>query len=382
MANYTRVKLSGIDTYKGMASLYLRGKRLVIRLPDTVELGRNKYWSTGLPATNQGINKGMQLLSLINNDIVFEQFDPSLEKYKPAHKRETYLKEVERLVGSETPLIELWGMYCDFKAINHKESYVDYLRVTIGDRIRDTKVENIHDSDAVLKALVKNTTEKTTKRVLEKISALFKWCLDKKIIAEVPNPYPQVVKVFCMEMGQSEPPEARPLSRKEEAELFTKMAAKYHGIINFCLLTGCRPSEAIGIEWQDIHLEEDYLTIGRSIRVKGKKVYKSSSSKTGRRRKFPINDQLKEHLSQQDTTYDLVHPNPDSSGAPFTYDSYFHAWKKAMPKDTTPYSCRDTFISKQIELGIPPAVVAKWVDNSVILIEQRYLKVGEYLKPI
>jgi integrase len=45
-------------------------------------------------------------------------------------------------------------------------------------------------------------------------------------------------------------------------------------------------------------------------------------------------------------------------------------------RNTTPYSCRDTFITEQIAKGTPVAIVARWVDNSPEIIDKRYFDIS------
>jgi len=382
MSNYLRIKLDSTPPLIGQASLYKRGNRLIIRFPDCVGLGRNKYWSTGLPDSVDGLCVAKQLLNMINSDIVFGQFDPQLEKYKPLYKREKYLEEVERLIGSDTPLYDLWVMYCDYKAETAKESYMDKLRVTIGSVIKKIDIKNIHDSQAVIRALKSVTTNYMADLVLVKLSTLYEWCLTKKIIKGENNPYPGVLREFRLNNKFNKVMTPRPLTSKELDHLFTTINIRYHNLIKFCLMVGCRPSEAVGIEWQDVNLEEGYIYLGRSIRIKNGKIYKEITSKNGKVRPFPLNDALKAHIESLPKICDLVNPNPDQPGKPFVYDSYANAWRRVMPKDTTPYCCRDTFISNQIEKGIPPAIVAKWCDNSISVIEKHYLKISNNVKPL
>lgn len=40
--------------------------------------------------------------------------------------------------------------------------------------------------------------------------------------------------------------------------------------------------------------------------------------------------------------------------------------------DTTPYSCRDTFITTQLIKGVPSSVIAKWCDTSTQMIDKNY----------
>jgi hypothetical protein len=53
----------------GQATLYVRQKRLYIRIPDTIGLGRNKYIATRLQNTVTGLAKANTLLQIVNNDV-------------------------------------------------------------------------------------------------------------------------------------------------------------------------------------------------------------------------------------------------------------------------------------------------------------------------
>jgi integrase len=72
------------------------------------------------------------------------------------------------------------------------------------------------------------------------------------------------------------------------------------------------------------------------------------------------------------------------NGQYFNYDTFYsRAWKTLAEKvtglKTTPYSTRDTFITRQIEKGKPIAIIAKWVDNSTAIIEKNYLDTAAIL---
>jgi hypothetical protein len=48
----------------------------------------------------------------------------------------------------------------------------------------------------------------------------------------------------------------------------------------------------------------------------------------------------------------------------------------------TPYNCRDTFITIQIERGMTSDIVARWVGNSPEVIRKHYLGQIEMLRPL
>jgi inosine/xanthosine triphosphate pyrophosphatase family protein len=72
---------------------------------------------------------------------------------------------------------------------------------------------------------------------------------------------------------------------------------------------------------------------------------------------------------------------PSAKGKPINYNNFCNnAWNKLVDPikpDTTPYSCRDTFITTQILKGVPESVIARWCDTSVEMIQQHY---ADFLK--
>jgi len=70
----------------------------------------------------------------------------------------------------------------------------------------------------------------------------------------------------------------------------------------------------------------------------------------------------------------LVFPAP--RGSPLNYRNFSRrAWSKLVDPikpDTTPYSCRDTFITRQLLQGVPSTVIAKWCDTSTQMIDKDY----------
>ncbi len=160
--------------------------------------------------------------------------------------------------------------------------------------------------------------------------------------------------------------------------------AHYAPLVEFWFLTGCRPSEAIGLQWK--HVSEDCQFIyfreavtkagtGRLTRVKG--------SKNNRIRTFPCSARLRVLLfsvrPKVVAAEAPVFPSPE--GRLIRYDNFCkRAWEKIVDPikpNTTPYSCRDTFITTQILKGIPETAIAEWCDTSVTMIQKHY---ADFLK--
>ena len=97
-----------------------------------------------------------------------------------------------------------------------------------------------------------------------------------------------------------------PLSRTEQDILlrFVKNNNFYSNslpLIAFLLSTGCRISEALGMTWDDINLEERYISVNHQVIYKKKGtsiVYFAAPTKTKKERKIPIQDDLIKILKQ------------------------------------------------------------------------------------
>ncbi|MGH2415545.1 MAG: tyrosine-type recombinase/integrase, partial [Microcystaceae cyanobacterium] len=157
--------------------------------------------------------------------------------------------------------------------------------------------------------------------------------------------------------------------------------AHYAPLVEFWFKTGCRPSEAIGLRWENVSLDCSIITFCCSIVSCHGRNISVNKSKNNRTRKFPCSESLRTLLlSIRPNDYnpdDLVFPSP--SGKPVNYTNFSkRAWKtivNPIKPNTTPYSCRDTFITNQIVCGAPETAIAKWTDTSVEMIEKHYADV-------
>ena len=124
----------------------------------------------------------------------------------------------------------------------------------------------------------KGLAPRTINRMMESIRAAFKWALegDRKYVDK--NVFKQVKPLSVDE-------NVRPIYKNELARLLQAMASdgtrgkEFLRYILFCLNTGCRRSEAINIEWQDVDLSRQTLMFRRT--------------KTHKQRAVPINAELK-----------------------------------------------------------------------------------------
>ncbi len=180
-----------------------------------------------------------------------------------------------------------------------------------------------------------------------------------------------------------------PFSRAERSQVITAFKSHYYyrhyaPLVEFLFLTGCRPSEAIALQWKHIFPEE--ILFEQAFVYGGKRgIVLKYSLKTQLKRKFPINEQLCQllhaHRSDDAAPNDYVFVGP--RGKRIDWGNFnTRAWKAILAslaeiEYRNPYQTRHTFCSLCREAGIASVQIAKWVGNSAAMIDRIYAKAVE-----
>lgn len=365
--------------------------RLRIRFPRSLFGGRLKFLALRMSDTPGNRVKAEKIIQAVNADIELGRFDLSLESYKPYYHQKKHLKAVEELYP-DVSLTQLWNQYVDYKISIVKENTINYYKSVVFPLIQRSKIHSPYQSLELREWLINNTTEGCTKRVLQQVCAAFKWGLKHGLVKGV-NPYLGMASEFKHPYEHNEPePNAFSQAQKLQVlEVFQShngswnkrgyyggsKYSHYYPFVKFLFLTGCRPSEAVGLTWNQVNSK--YIYFDRSITHFRGKIYCSSKSKNNRNRKFPLYEELRQLL--EEIKPEEIEPNqlvfPAPKGGAINYPNFSQrAWKtlvNPIKPDTTPYSCRDTFITEQVIQGVTPSIVAKWCDTSANVIEKYYL---------
>jgi integrase len=364
-------------TPTGECSIVVRSGRLRLRISRSVSAtGNQQEIGLGMADTQAARVVAAQILADVQLDIYNGKLDPTLAKYKRIEqfKRET--------------VYGLWSRYVDYKSASIKPSTLDYYRRIIGDKLQLVP-QAIDRALDVRDWLLTHTTPAFTARILIHYSSAVDWGIRHDLIELVKNPYDG--------MGQdlkpnTQPPGADAFSRDEKESILNAFLTShfydyYYPFVYFLFLTGCRPSEAIGLRWRDISEDLEFIKFSGSIVQVNSAAVRMEGSKTNRFRKFPINGELRDLLeacqsqAQKSPAHDrLVFPAPKSPKSIDYINFSKRAWAKIVTpivgRKTTPYNCRDTFITEQVAAGIPTQVIAKWVDNSPRMIDRKYFDVS------
>lgn len=380
---------------KGSVGVECFQDRLRLRLPRQVCGSNKRYISLNLADTSENRQLGEQKAHQIELDIASGCFDETLAKYKPQrHLSIVTLGKQQKILT----ISDLWDRYIDHKRPSLKPRTLDKLAV-LEKHIKRCPYQDLDEGIKIRLALLQQTTTSQAKDVLMYLSAACKWGIKQGLVTF--NPFEGMYNELPKHKWQDN---SSPFAFSEEEKEKIIQAFKNHkpskGIgysyyspfVEFLFLTGCRPSEAIGLQWKHITPDCSQITFeGALVQVGNGERVRVNGSKNNKKRVFNCNQRLQElilkikpeHLEPES----LIFPSPE--GVSIHYRNFScRAWDKIVDplveRQTTPYSCRDTFISEQIAKGVPTAVVAKWCDNSVDIIEQKYLdaKLSDQLKPL
>lgn len=113
---------------KGSVSILVSNDRLQLRFHYA---GKRHYLSLGLPDTKVNRRAAEAKAKLIESDIAFDRFDPTLVKYKPQIALSTITPSISSITPTESPkltLVELWERYTEYKRpqVSQSTIAVDY----------------------------------------------------------------------------------------------------------------------------------------------------------------------------------------------------------------------------------------------------------------
>ncbi len=372
--------------FKGTVQIKLSNDRLQLVFSF---VGKRHYLSLGLHDTPINRKVAEAKARQIELDMLSGYFDPTLAKYRP-ESLPTAVTPILTPISQPVPQVrtltptELWQQYTAYKASQLKETTrlyhesFDRLFAKLGD-------VGVDEALKVKAGLEKITTLHYTKRSLGQLSAACKWAMKHGILAQ--NPYEGMANEMPKHAYQLDPkPNAFTEAEREQViRAYVEDARPgftyqhYASIVTFLFFTGCRPSEAIGLQWKHVSAEFDLIRFESSITTCGRgKALRMEGSKTNRKRSFPCSPRLQALLKSirpsSPRPDDLVFPSP--TGKVINYNNFCNnAWKRVVNEiklGTTPYCCRDTFITMQILKGTPAMVIAQWCDTSVDMIQKHY----------
>ena len=229
-------------------------------------------------------------------------------------------------------------------------------------------------SGRIVRALEKHYSAATLDRYLaDVVKATNDWAEEEK----VDNPWKNIRSQLKKKKKQLESRTKKAWKRHELnhiRESFEKH--HYYSFVSFLILTGCRPEEAIALEWKDVSFSDRYLEINKAYTAGELK-----GTKTGVTRTFPMNEQLIALLiPERRGKNHVVFPSPKGE---YIVQSNFNS-RHFKPKirelfregkitqDMPCYNLRNSWITLMLKEGIDIATVAKLAGTSEGIIIKNY----------
>ncbi len=362
----------GIESFQG---------RLRLRLPRQLFEGKQKYLSLGLPDTDVNRKVAEAKAKLIESDIALERFDYTLTKYGKLQPPQ--LTVVESIKPKALTVIQLWERFAEDKKLVLKpktcEKYDNLTRLI-------AKLGNLTVDDplAVKQALMKITTLSRTKDALMYLSAASTWGMKHKLVSS--NWFDGMAQELPKHRYQTDPtPNA--FTEEERDRIIEAFKgdkrrgmnySHYAPFVEFLFGVGCRPSEAIGLQWKHVSTDCGFVSFEGSLVQVGNRRVPSKGSKNNRTRRIAVSSKIQALL--QSIKQELIDPEslvfPSLNNDSINYRNFARrAWSSIVDPikpNTTPYSCRDTFITMQLLKGVPTSIIAKWCDTSSQMIDKNY----------
>jgi integrase len=343
--------------------------------------GKRKYLSLGVSDSKANRDYAETIRRWIENDIRGSRFDPKL--FDPT------LKKYER--QSATPILEvstdenitirdLWDKYTNFKRPQLSPSTIAKDFVRVAKHIDSFPVSNLADAVAVRDYLNAKTTPNTTKRVLTQLGAACDWGMKSNIIAA--NPFIGMAADIKLSKGSGDEADIDPFSPEERDRIihhFKENNHQYASLVEFMFRTGCRPSEASGLQWRDISANYKTITFERVVVDSEDGLVIKQGLKTQDKRVFPCGAGLRSFLQSIEPAHkdreQLIFKPQKAKFVDFhnfTNRDWHPTLKALAIKQRKPYQTRHTFITFCLDSGMDAKDVAKLVGNSPEMIYRHY----------
>ncbi len=357
--------------------------------------GKRHFVSTGLGDSPFNRKQAQDKALEVERDIAYGEFDPNnLDKYK-ALAALTTVDPTPTNSNEGLELPEIWNRYREVRSPKKSASTIR-MYGWVANHISRCPYKLLTEAQAIFDWLHANVPADSTKRVLTQLSASCKWAKKSGLIGG--NPFQGMASEIKLEKPDGEEEEEiNPFTREERDRIVAAFKAdryykRYAPLVEFLFFTGCRPSEALALQWKHIGRQE--ITFRRVFIYNGKKFLIQEGLKTQKLRKFTINAQLAEIITSiKPENFDpeaLVFPSPEGKHIDW-HNFTARAWKKvlgSLSQDIilpggevqpgieyrNPYQMRHTFCSLCREQDIPSIQLAKWVGNSAEMIDRVYAK--------
>ena len=336
----------------------------------------------------EGWTTAIKAAQIIDRDIALGDLDESYARYSPNHAKKIEIALAKS--KNETNLLKIWEAYKKIKAQSTSESTkkrewrrVDKLLLKV-----DKKLLQLDKAEEFINLLLSEYSVGTLNPRLRILYAAINTLVKQQLISA--NPYLQIHSPYKKKKSKPECfeiDEIKAIIAAFESDEFKPLESPYsHSyytpLVQFLALTGCRPSEAHALTWDDIKRKN-----GKTF-VRFNKAFTNNllinNTKTHEVRLFLCNKQmiaLIASLPKIKNDFNLLFP---SVGLTYVNQNNFRRryWQPVVKglvkqgkinKYLKPYCLRHSFITRMVREGVDIATVASLSGNSPQIIMTNYL---------
>ena len=367
----------GVSSCKGV---------LRLSLPRFVCGGERRYLYLGLQDNPDNRKLAEAKARQIEADIIYERFDPTLERYRPQEAM-----TVRQSNPSQT-LSKLYKQYIDTKRPSIRPGTWKNNYLVMWGHIRrspfadiDPELETTGYAQKLFDRASQTLTPDTCYRLMVQLNACLKWAIESKRIKLTRSPFEGMATKArkLIKKSEDEETDINPFTSTERDTIIKAFQAHpcyshYYPYVYFCFYVGCRPSEAIALTWNDISDDLSQITFKSAVVAGEGGKQKCSGLKTQKKRTFPCNRQVREILSQVRQTGKNANAQVFTSVTGKVIDiGYFRSiWVKVLDElgieYRKPYQMRHTFITLYLDAGLDAKDIGKLVGNSPAMIYKHY----------
>jgi integrase len=339
--------------------------------------GKRVYLSPGYRDDVEGNQYAQILAAKIQGDILMQRYT-GLDGYKV---KPVTAAATSESIAQDIDLVDLWQKYLDDIRPTRSQT-------TMGRQFRDYTRQlercpfGIEQPTRIRAWAIQNLTPGSARRLMMALNAFGKWGVTNGHIAE--NPFEGLSVKKAKNSGGVEP---NPFTADERDLVLGAIANNpqwcyYSRFFTFLFYTGCRPSEAIALEWPHVTRDKNTLTFQQSATPDEQgRVRIKTGLKTQRKRTIKLNEKVKEALG--DRGEGLVFPAL-RGGIIDVGNISQRLWRPALVaagvEHRNMYQTRHTFATLALKSGMGAQDVAALIGNSPEVVYKHYAGVTSELR--
>ena len=354
--------------------------------------GKRHYLSTGFTDTQANRKLAEMKAKQIELDILCNNFGITLVRYKPQSQQDIFTPSAKDGVSageedsseSYVSLADLWDSYTEYKKSSLSPSTLakDYKKIYRCINVH-LPVKTLDKAVAIRDWLIANRSPLSAKKIMTQFCACCNWAVKSQLIDD--NPFEGMASDIKLPKGDSQETDINPFSVEERDRIIqgfkeNRYYAHYAPLIEFLFITGCRPSEAVGLQWKHISKDFTYIRFEQAVVISESGLTCKPGLKTQKKRVFPINNRLANFLKSiqpvEKSGEAKVFPSPEGKWID-VQNLGRRAWKGILEtlddvEYRKLYQTRHTFITMALKNGVDVKDLAKMVGNSPEIIYRHY----------